>query len=483
MKKSMIALVIVFASLSLVRAQSYDWAITAQGERGRVDEGNAVCMDADGNSYVTGRFSSGKFAIGSFSFTNTTITSTNPYDAFDMFVAKIDKTGKVVWTIQSNGAGEERAVDIACDKTGHIAVAGIFKGASATFGTTELKNPTANSFSTFIMRINALGKVQWVRWAGGKNGASVHSAACGPDGEIYITGEFAHGVTFGGYEYKSKSGNNSSVFVAKYNSNGELKWFEQIHGKGRGGQNSTQVGKAIFATNDSRFVYVAGWFRGRVTFANEEITSNDFFTDPRSNIFITKYDSNGRGIWTKNIGRKQVNFSGDPEVTDIVADNQGSVYLTGHFPGILIFGNEEMKGVPSRGKSWNRDIFLAKYDGDGNHLWHRSAGGSDNDESHSIALTSNGVMITGTVSWGDVKFGDISMSPGFPNMFVANYNLNGKCLWAIGAKAVVSSIGKGIATNATNTVVTGQYLGNQATFGKTSLKGISSGNFFAAEIK
>jgi hypothetical protein len=478
--KYVIALIILFTSSSLTQAQSYDWAISSQGKL--VDEGNAVCMDSDGNSYITGYFSSNPFALGSFSLTNSSVNPQLPQNS-DMFVVKIDKTGKAIWAIQSNGSGEEKGIDIACDKTGHIVVVGIFKGASATFGTTELKNPSINSFSVFIMRINSQGNILWVQRAGGKSDTHVYSVSCGPNGEIYITGSFAHGVTFGGYEYKSKSGNNSSVFVAKYLSNGELKWFEQIHGKGRGGQNSTQVGKAIFATNDSRFVYVAGWFRGRVTFGNEEITSNDFFTDPRSNIFITKYDSDGNTIWTKTIGRKQINFSGDPEVTDIAVDAQGSSYVTGHFPGVLIFGNEEMKGVPSRGKSWNRDIFLAKYDSDGNHLWHTSAGGSDNDESHSVALTPNGVTITGTVSWGDVKFGNVSMSPGFPNLFVANYNADGKCLWAIGAKAVVSSTGKGIATDGINTVVTGQFLASGITFGKISLKGIGSGNFFAAKIK
>ena len=480
MKRLIISFIILLSFSSFIKAQSYDWAITSQAKL--VDEGNAVCMDADGNSYVTGSFSSSPFALGSFSLTNSSANPTIPQNS-DMFVAKLDKTGKILWAMQSNGSGEERGIDIACDKTGHIAVAGIYKGAKATFGTTELVNPSTNSFSVVIMRINTLGKIQWVQRAGGKNNTNVYSVSCGPDGEIYITGSFAHGVTFGGYEYKSKSGNNSSAFVAKYLSNGDLKWFEQIHGKGRGGQNSTQVGKAIFATSDSRFVYVAGWFRGIVTFGDTEITSNDFFTDPRSNIFITKYDSDGKGIWTKSIGRKQINFSGDPEITDMTVDAQGNSYITGHFPGTLIFGNEEMKGVTSRSKSWNRDIFLAKYDGDGNHLWHRSAGGSDNDESHSIALTSNGVMITGMISWGDVKFGDVSMAPGFPNLFVANYNADGKPLWVAGAKAVVSSIGKGIATDGTNTVVTGQYLASGITFGKISLKGIGAGNFVAAKIK
>ena len=150
MRRLFIALGITLACASYVGAQSYDWAITAQGTSFGADEGKAVCMDAEGNSYFTGSFSSSSFALGKFSLTNT---SSSPATNFDMFVAKVDRAGKVLWAMQSKGSGEERGIDIACDKTGHIVVVGIFKGASATFGTAELKNPGINSFSTFIMRM------------------------------------------------------------------------------------------------------------------------------------------------------------------------------------------------------------------------------------------------------------------------------------------------------------------------------------------
>lgn len=483
MKNSIVSFValLVFSAASF--AQTYDWGITAQGEKSRVDEGRAVCMDAEGNSYVTGSFSSSRFAIGGFTLTNTSIMATNPYNAFDMFVAKLDKTGKVSWAIQSAGAGEEKGVDIACDKTGHIAVVGIFKGTKATFGTTELANPNTSSFSSFIMRINALGKVQWAQWAGGKSGASVHSVSTGPNGEIYITGEFAHGVTFGGYEYKSRSGNNSSVFVAKYLADGNLKWFEQIHGKGRGGQDSVQVGKAIFATSDSKYVYAAGWFRGRVTFGDSEILSHEFLEKGGgwNNIYITKYDSNGKGIWTKNIGQKQINFSANADVTDIAADGAGNVYLTGFFGGELLFEDVAMRGFPSA-NSWNYDIFLAKYDTDGKHLWHTNAGGKDSDRAVSMALTQNGVMLTGSFTSLQGKFGDVSIPGMFSSAFTANYDANGKCLWAIAPKAGLPTQGNGIASDGKNTIITGQFLGSGATFGKIALKGTGSGNFFALNI-
>jgi hypothetical protein len=151
-----LTITIVLLSSSFVKAQSFDWAITSQGKL--VDEGSSVCMDSQGNSYVTGYFSSNSFALGNFSLMNSSANPSNPQNS-DMFVAKMDKTGKVVWAMQSKGSGEEKGIDIACDKTGHIVVVGIFKGAKATFGTTELANPNVNSFSTFIMRISALGNV------------------------------------------------------------------------------------------------------------------------------------------------------------------------------------------------------------------------------------------------------------------------------------------------------------------------------------
>ncbi len=329
------------------------------------------------------------------------------------------------------------------------------------------------------MRINALGKIQWVKRAGGKNQTVVKSVSTAPDGEIYITGTFTAATTFGGYEYKSKNGNNPSIFVAKYLSNGELKWFEQIYG-------GLVSGEAVFASDDSRFVYVAGWFRGKVTFGSGTITSNDFGNDKAgggwNNIFLTKYDSDGKAIWTKSIGANQVNFGPSPEVTDIVVDGQGSSYITGHFPGELIFGEEIMRGVSVKG-GWNHDIFFAKYDSDGNHLWHKSGGGKDTDYVHSMALTPNGFMITGQVTGGDVKFGDIPLKNASANAFAANFDTDGKCLWAIQSQKVIVAKGNGIATNGKDTIITGMFLGRIVNFGSNALNGLGSGNFFATRIK
>ncbi len=152
MKNLTIILTIVFAS-AIAQAQKFDWAIS--GQEKLVDEGNAVCMDAVGNSYITGSFSSNPFLLDKVSLKNSSTNLT----AADMFVAKLAPKGNVLWAIQSNGASEERGIDIACDKTGHIVVTRVFRREKVTFGTFELTNPTRFSYSTFILRIKALGNI------------------------------------------------------------------------------------------------------------------------------------------------------------------------------------------------------------------------------------------------------------------------------------------------------------------------------------
>lgn len=466
---------------SVLSAQDFQWGAASKGKH--VDGGNAVCMDAEGNSYTAGSFSSPVVSLGTSSLMNTS-KSAGPEPATDAFVAKFDAKGNVVWAFQTTGDGIERSVDIACDSSGHVAWAGIVKGKSMRVGDKELVNPTTSSFSTFIVRLNALGKVQWAQIAGGKTETRVESVATGPDGEVYMTGSFAQGVTFGGYEYKSKSGNNSSVFIAKYDKNGLLKWFEQVWGTRPGGQNSSQAGKAIFATGDSRFVYVAGWFRGRSNFGDtKSIVSN---TEPspsgmRPNFFLAKYDSDGNIIWVEQVGSKQINASMEPEITDIVVGSDNGVYMTGFSPGVLMFGGTEIRGVPSR-NGWNYDIFLAKYDPDGKALWHRMAGGSESDKAWAIAATTGGVAIAGVVSSLDARFGTRAMPRGQGQSFVALYDHDGSMSGLLAAKSGLPNNAMGLASNGPKLAMTGNFMATGITLGKIALKGAGVQSFYAAGI-
>lgn len=466
--------------------KKYDWAISSKGKS--IDEGTSVCMDSAGNSYIAGSFSSRPFAIGNFSFVNTSTPSYK--ESMDMFVAKLDKNGKAVWAIRSEGKGNEKATDIACDKTGHIVVIGSIKGKNVKFGTEEINNPRDNSMSTFILRVNNLGKINWVKNETGS--ANVKAVSTGPDGEIFITGTSNLRAKFTDRDEGPKNKNAPTAFVAKYKHNGYLEWLHHIHGKSGGGQKSRQSGEAIFATNDSRFVYVAGWFRGHVKFSEASTITSINFRNKKGipaqrSFFVTKFHADdAKEVWTTPIGVTQVNRSTPPSIKDIVVDHQGSAFITGHFPGVLIFGNDSLRTTPSRNKNtYNFDIFLAKIDQNGKHLWHRKAGGNDGDNSNSMVLTSKGVMITGMAS-RRVTFGKVSFPNTTGSMFAAEYDTNGNALWAKGSnsKTFVSfNAANGIATNGKDTVIIGTYRGNATAFGNIRLKETGYSNVYVAKMQ
>src|SRR5438874_884924 len=85
-------------------------------------------------------------------------------------------------------------------------------------------------------------------------------------------------------------------------------------------------------------------------------------------IFIIKYDSSGNVIWAKKSGG-----IGSADLTDLITDFYGNIYLTGDFYNSNIsFGADTL--------NYNTGViipFVVKYDSAGNVEWAKSATGSN----------------------------------------------------------------------------------------------------------
>ena len=72
-------------------------------------------------------------------------------------------------------------------------------------------------------------------------------------------------------------------------------------------------------------------------------------------------------------------------------DGSGNVLVTGTFEGTVDFGGGPLT---STGVS---DIFLAKYDPNGNHIWSQRFGGTSSESVRAIAVDGSGnVLVTGS---------------------------------------------------------------------------------------
>jgi hypothetical protein len=152
--------------------------------------------------------------------------------------------------------------------------------------------------------------------------------------------------------------------------------------------------------------------------------------------------------WTRH---SQANL---PDVANGVAcDAAGSVYVTGSSYGDISFGTTNL---PATGSS-TREIFLAKYDANGNVIWVQRGTGNSGEEAKAMAVDSSGnVFITGNMS-GTLTLGTSSLtSSGASDIFVAKFDSSGNLLWVQHAGGSSSDYddGNGIATDALGRVNT-----------------------------
>lgn len=115
--------------------------------------------------------------------------------------------------------------------------------------------------------------------------------------------------------------------------------------------------------------------------------------------FITKYDVNGNFKWTKTFpGSVNENYQ-DPTPA-IAIDSIGNIYLSGIFRGI--FG-DKLDFDPGPDvfylKPWRKehyasentsDIYILKFDSDGNFIWAKGIGGQFRDNVSAFCLDGRG---------------------------------------------------------------------------------------------
>lgn len=127
--------------------------------------------------------------------------------------------------------------------------------------------------------------------------------------------------------------------------------------------------------------------------------------------FITRIDSHGKIKWTKQFGTTE-----DEDIQWSAIDKAGCVYITGSTTGILKnknFGKE--------------DVFIVKYNSDGQMLWLKQFGTDSTDIGKGIYIDFKGyVYLTGTTSG---KFGKSSL--GKSDGFIMKLDNNGNQLFTI----------------------------------------------------
>ena len=135
---------------------------------------------------------------------------------------------------------------------------------------------------------------------------------------------------------------------------------------------------------------------------------------------LTKFNKNGGYQWSRLIGT-----SFEDRVADLTVDSNDKVVLVGMTYGKL--------GDSTVGNTGWGDAYVAKYDGNGNQIWLKQYGTTDNDFSLSLVLDNeNNIFIAGLVEGnrGTGKtISEESVGFGMMHAFVTKFTTNGDKKW------------------------------------------------------
>jgi hypothetical protein len=223
------------------------------------------------------------------------------------------------------------------------------------------------------------------------------------------------------------AGLRSNAFVAKYGARGILEWAHRFPVPGNLGSSDEARGVATDAAGN---VYVAGHTQG--TFAGEIHAGGGL------DIAVLKYDPAGNLLWARQFGSNASDFG-----RGIAVDAAGNVFVVGDSSGQLPLQ------PPANG-----ELFIAKFDTNGNRLWIRQWGsggdGANRDAGRGVALDAAGnAYMTGYIprAYGGTTPG------GSGDGFAAKFDTDGNQVWFTRIRGLGPDAANAIAVAADGTTV------------------------------
>ncbi|MCX6645526.1 MAG: hypothetical protein NTY09_04090, partial [bacterium] len=301
------------------------------------------------------------------------------------------------------------------------------------------------------------GNLIWAKNAGGSDidrGSGITTLS---DNSIVVTGQFRESAIFGRGEPNQTvltSAGFRDIFVARYNPDGTLAWAK------RAGGSITDYGWGITTLSDDSTV-VTGWFASNpIIFGEGEPNQTTLISEGLHDMFIARYNPDGTLAWVKNAGGP---FHDGGNGITTLSDN--STVVTGSFRESAIFG----KGEPNQTvltSAGDCDVFVARYNPDGNLAWVKGVGGIGTDRGLEITVLSDDSTVVAGHFNNSATFGEgepnetLLTSVGDTDAFVARYNPDGSLVWVISVEGGGSGwiMGNGItALSDDSTVVAGGF--------------------------
>ncbi len=405
----------------------------------------SVGVDSLNNVVLTGFSNSKTVVINNISYSKTTDTN-------DGFVIKFNQNGNVMWFKWIEGAKSDIGYKLSVDKNDNIIVVGMSDSklinniprptyeppkqtttSNKTNSSNLVAGKTTNSFKIhlnndipdiltknsagFVIKMNSNGDILWFKWIDGARDDQSVAVILDSFNNIYVTGSSISKALIINDKIFQKLNNNESIYVAKFNPDGNILWCTWIAGEG------VDIVSNI-KCDSYNFLYVAGISSSKnITFNEvlyERLNGDDIYTP-----FVVKFNSNDTydTVWFKWFENDK-----DAHIYGLATDSINNVYVGGTSGSPYMYIND----MEYSNEEGNTNSFIFKLDSDGEVVWNTWITNNTPDNKttfiYNLFVDKNfNIYINGHSNGNELYFNKeylYTSDNTLDNAFVIKYNLN-----------------------------------------------------------
>lgn len=306
-----------------------------------------IGIDGAGNVYVSGTFYSASITIGTVTLYNGRTAG----GAYNVFVAKYDPSGSLVW---AKGMADKKNIvlrSMAVSEHGAVYVAGEFED-TLTTGGVMLTDSLATDSLAFVVKMDSTGHTSWAS----KNGQYLLKyTAIGTDNNdrVYVAGYFNGSITYGSSTLTPPAGYGYNILVACLDSSSAVRWVRAAYDTAAHYRNVPSV---VNVDNCGKLC-VSGTFEYGpsvppashfLVFGTDTLRmpAGDF--DP---LFLAVYDTSGSYYMSSALA------GGGEDWNGAAVDNRGNVYICSDNADTMIVVSDTLKVIAVGAETF----YFAKY--------------------------------------------------------------------------------------------------------------------------
>lgn len=312
---------------------------------------------------------------GDLQISGTVLSGAGPFFYDDLFIAKYDPSGNLLWVKRQGGYYSEFATSMTVDANRNIYITGYFDIQTTFDG--QIFTPTGTGWFVFITKLDSLGNLVWMNIIDGDNNQQPTDITLDREMNVYATGICAGNSSINGIPLLHSQG-VFDCYLVKFNNNGTLLWSktEGWH------YNDYAASLVVDSLNQ---IYLTGTFNDTTLIGNQ-ILSTDNVWEFTAAGFLAKFDSSGNVLWAKKLSDHTQGY-------DLKALSNNHILLAGLFSGTAVFNLDTITGNGG-------NFFVAEFDTAGTEIWVNHAGSHTANMPYGVDANDQGEIYVG----GDASF-------------------------------------------------------------------------------